>query len=63
VYGSPEIKSAIKVEIKNPRRKRGDIYDLVPTDKNGSPIASAPAAVPAPVDSTDLSEQPPAGDF
>lgn len=35
VMGSPELKSAKEVEIKRPRRKKPDVFRLVPTDKNG----------------------------
>jgi hypothetical protein len=36
VFGSPEMKAPKKVEIKMPRKKRPDIYHLVPTDTKGN---------------------------
>lgn len=42
VWGSPELKEAKKVEIKRPRRKKGEVYHLVPTDKNGKTVVPAP---------------------
>ena len=45
VYGAPTLTKPIKVEIKMPRKKTPDIYELVPTGKN----AKAAAAVPEPV--------------
>jgi hypothetical protein len=38
VWGSPELTKAIKVEIKRPRRKKGEVYHLVPTDNKGKPV-------------------------
>lgn len=43
VFGSPEIKTAKKVEIKRPRSKKLDVYHLVPTDMKGE-IKQAGAA-------------------
>lgn len=54
VFGSPEMKRAIKVEIKRPRRKKGEMYDLVPTDNKGnvkSASKTEPATAPPPEDS------------
>jgi hypothetical protein len=42
VVGSPEMKEPKKVEIKMPRKKKLDIYHLVPTDKHGKAL-EAPA--------------------
>jgi hypothetical protein len=36
VMGSPEIKAPMVAEIKRPRRKKPDTYQLVPTDANGN---------------------------
>lgn len=44
VYGSPEMTAPLKVEIKRPRRKKPEVYHLVPTGKN----ASKPAPMPEP---------------
>jgi hypothetical protein len=50
VVGSPEMKEPKKVEIKMPRKKRPDVYHLVPTDKKGvalagtSPVSTPPGA-------------------
>lgn len=41
VFGSPEMKEPLTVEIKRPRRKKGEIYKLVPTDSKGAPRTSS----------------------
>jgi hypothetical protein len=41
IFGSPEMKAAKTVEIKRPRRKKGEIYKLVPTDGKGVPKGGA----------------------
>ena len=38
VYGSPELAKPMTVEIKRPRRKKGETYHLIPTDKKGAPV-------------------------
>lgn len=47
VYGSPELTKAITVEIKRPRRKKPEVYQLVPTGKAKpeAPPAEEPVAV------------------
>lgn len=45
VCGSPEMTKPQKVEIKRPRRKKPEVYELAPTGKK----AAAPAETPAPV--------------
>jgi len=53
VYGSPELAKPMTVEIKRPRRKKGEIYKLIPTNKQGKPIVPAPgvsADAPPPTD-------------
>ena len=57
VYGSPEMKKAITVEIKMPRRKKPEVYELVPTEKpsrsqgqQSAPPPAASADQPPPVD-------------
>lgn len=52
VWGSPELKKAITVEIKRPRRKKGEVYRLVPTDKKGNAIGAQAEDAP-PVDDQD----------
>lgn len=39
VCGSPEMKEAKTVEIKRPRRKKPEVYRLVPTDNRGQSLA------------------------
>jgi hypothetical protein len=36
VYGSPEMKTALRVEIPRPRRRTPDVYMLYPTDNAGN---------------------------
>jgi hypothetical protein len=48
VVGSPELKKAIRVEIKRPRRKRPEVYTLTPTDKDGRVRTEAPTTKPDP---------------
>jgi hypothetical protein len=55
VWGSPELKSPLTVEIKRPRRKKGEIYKLVPTDKKGNAIVAGSEPGPA----EDLDAPPP----
>ena len=43
VMGSPELKTSKRVEIRRPRRKRPDVFVLVPTDKSGKPLVEAPS--------------------
>jgi hypothetical protein len=47
VYGSPEMKKPIKVEIKRPRRKKGEVYNLIPTNKKGEPVVPGASSAPA----------------
>ena len=46
VWGSPELKKAMKIEVRRPRRKKSEIYHLVPTDKNGNTVVPAAGAGP-----------------
>lgn len=47
VYGSPEMtRDRIAVEVKRPRRKRGDSYVLIRTDKMGRDAQGASPSVP-----------------
>lgn len=48
VCGSPEMKAPKKVEIKRPRRKKAEVYDLTPTDMKGKPKSGTAAALDAP---------------
>lgn len=44
VCGSPEMAAPKRIEIKRPRRKKPEVYELTPTDMKGRPrTASAPA--------------------
>jgi hypothetical protein len=43
VFGSPELKKAIAVEIKRPRRRTPEKYTLQPTDKDGRVREGKPA--------------------
>jgi hypothetical protein len=52
VWGSPEMTKVVTVEIKRPRRKKGEIYRLVPTDKQGRALDGAADGAP-PVDDQD----------
>lgn len=47
VYGSPELTEKKRVEIKRPRRKKPEVYELMPTGK--AKPATAPVPVPPPV--------------
>lgn len=50
VVGSPELKKALEVSIKRPRRKKAEIYKLYPTDVHGrrrDASAPQPSAPPA----------------
>lgn len=50
VCGSPELKAPKRIEIKRPRRKKLEVFDLIPTDANGkAKSAKAPPPAPAPV--------------
>jgi hypothetical protein len=70
VCGSPEMKAPKRVEIKRPRRKNPEVYQLSPTDKQGRPLSGTATATksdappppePPPdyADSTDLADVPP----
>lgn len=50
VYGSPEMTSPMKVEIKRPRRKTPEVYNLVPTGKNAAKASEPPKPAPSPVE-------------
>ncbi len=42
VYGGPDMLKPQRVEIKRPRRKKPEVYQLTPTGKNKQPAAPAP---------------------
>lgn len=48
VCGSPEMKAPKRVEIKRPRRKKGDMYELYPTDNKGARKVTSQAEPPPP---------------
>jgi hypothetical protein len=47
VCGSPELKKALTVEVKRPRRKKVERYTLQPTDAQGRVRAAAAPSAPA----------------
>lgn len=53
VCGSPEMTKPVRVEVKRPRRKTAEVYELTPTDKKGvattAPAAEPPLDLDAPV--------------
>jgi hypothetical protein len=53
VFGSPEMTEPMRVEVKRPRRKNPETYNLVPTGKN------AKAAAPTPAPTNDNNAPPP----
>jgi hypothetical protein len=59
VAGSPDISAPMIAEIKLPKRRPVN-RKLVPTKVKGAPVIEQPTE---PTESTDLDEQPPAGDF
>lgn len=66
VFGSPEMKEPMTVEITRPRRKKGDIYKLVPTNNKGEPIkvgrapsTQAPTVIDPDVEGPDAMPEPP----
>jgi len=62
VWGSPEMDAPKTVEIKRPRRKKGEVYHLVPTDKAGNakiPAAKAKRVEPEPAPPIDDTDAPP----
>lgn len=64
VYGSPELTAKKRVEIKRPRRKKPEVYDLFPTDNKGNvKQAAASAPVPEPEPPSDVDSPPPGDDF
>lgn len=48
VFGSPEMKAPKTIEIKRPRRKKGEVYELVPTDMKGKTKTGTAAALDVP---------------
>jgi hypothetical protein len=54
IFGGPEMKGAKTVEIKRPRRKKGEIYRLVPTDNKGAPKNGAASSEPSMVVGEDI---------
>lgn len=50
VVGSPEIKAALRVEIKRPRRKKPEVYTLQPTDRDGNVRTTSRAQEAKPAD-------------
>lgn len=50
IFGSPEMTKPQRVELKRPRRKKPEIYQLVPTDKKGNPTTAATPQAPTPDD-------------
>ena len=68
VFGSPEMTKAITVEIKMPRKKKPEVYELVPTGQAAGgqqqPATTAPAGDTArgSVGATQIPDQPPPDD-
>jgi hypothetical protein len=48
VFGSPEMKAPKRIEIEMPRRKKPEVYELVPTTNKGAPKTANSAPEPAP---------------
>jgi hypothetical protein len=65
VFGSPEMKEPLTVEVKRPRRKKGEMYKLVPTDSKGAPRTSSntPRAAEKPSAPPDVADELPPPEY
>lgn len=60
VYGSPELRAPLRVEVKRPRRKTPEVYNLIPTDNQGRERPRKPEPKPAPAATPPEAAPPPA---